>query len=173
MHDPRIYIHIHRSLELVDVIELCYNYKIGMTTASIPEAGDASETGGNVADGESGDTDFPHGNLKPIATVGEMSGCPETTGEGIVGVPDGMGAYLLDDNTVRVVVQSESYGQLRYKSYPYPVNDGAATFTGSHVHYVDYLPEDFSTFLDHDMPASTMVCVYSFQFDICVGSVQQ
>jgi len=66
-------------------------------------------------------------------TVGEMSVCPGTHGEMIVGVPDGIGAYLKDNKTVRVICQSESYGPLARESYPFPVNDGAATFTGSHV----------------------------------------
>lgn len=51
----------------------------------------------------------------------------------LVGVPDGLGSYLYDNDTVRAICQSESYGPLRYESYPFPVNDGAATFTGSHV----------------------------------------
>lgn len=60
--------------------------KIGSITAHIAEAADASATGANVADGESGDTDFPHGNMKVLATVGEASACPESKGEMIVGV---------------------------------------------------------------------------------------
>lgn len=81
--------------------------KIGSITAHIAEAADASATGANIADGESGDTDFPHGNLKVLATVGEASVCPKSKGEMIVGVPDGLGAYLHDDDTVRAVCQSE------------------------------------------------------------------
>lgn len=81
--------------------------KIGSITALIAEAADASASGANVADGESGDTDFPHGNLKVLATVGEASACPESKGEMIVGVPDGLGAYLYDNDTVRAVCQSE------------------------------------------------------------------
>jgi len=42
-------------------------HTIGAHTALIPEASDASVSGANVADGESGDTDFHHGNLKPLA----------------------------------------------------------------------------------------------------------
>lgn len=108
-------------------------------------------------DGMSGSTDFPHGPIKPIATVGELSVCPESEGERVVGVPDGMGAYLIDDDTVRVVVQSESYGPLRYEAYPFPVNNEMATFTGSHIQYVDYGREALSTFMDSDVPASDFV----------------
>lgn len=66
-------------------------------------------------------------------TVGEVSTCEGSEGEMIVGVPDGLGAMLLDNKTVRAIVQSESYGPLQYESVPFPVNHGAATFTGSHV----------------------------------------
>lgn len=93
---------------------------IGSTTALIPEANDAGAGGAEglvtVADGKSGDTRFPHGDIKPIATVGERSVCPRSYGEKIVGVPDGLGAYLPDDGTVRVVVQSEGYGPIKYES---------------------------------------------------------
>lgn len=130
---------------------------IGAHTALIPEAGDASETGAAVTDGESGNTEFPYGKMKPIATVGEMSVCPDSGGERIVGVPDGLGAYLIDDTTVRVIVQSESYGPLRFESYPFPVNDATATFTGSHVQFVDYDREGMSTFMDHDEAAAPLV----------------
>ena len=86
---------------------------IGATTALLPEASDAAVSGAPVQDGMSGDTDFPFGNLKPIGTVGETSVCQDRyLGTKWTGVPDGMGAYLTDDQTVRVVVQSESYGPL-------------------------------------------------------------
>jgi hypothetical protein len=89
---------------------------IGSTTALIAEAADASATGAPIIDGRSGDIDFAFGPLKPLATVGERSVCDASLGKKIVGVPDGLGAYLIDDETVRVVVQSESYGPLRYES---------------------------------------------------------
>lgn len=131
---------------------------VGSTTALIPEASDASVTNATVADGQSGDIDFPHGRLKPLATVGERSVCPTSMGSKITGVPDGLGAYLVDEHTVRVVVQSESYGPLRgQETYKYPVNDGMANFTGSHVHYVDYDREMMSKFMRTDKPASDMV----------------
>jgi len=75
----------------------------------------------------------------------------------IVGVPDGIGSYLVDRTTVRVIAQSESYGPLRLESYPFPVNDGLATFTGSHVQYVDYDRFRLSNFMSKDRPASDMV----------------
>jgi hypothetical protein len=89
---------------------------IGSTMALIPEASDAAASGAPIVDGQSGDTAFAFGNLKPLATVGERSVCDASLGKKIVGVPDGLGAYLIDDETVRLVVQSESYGPLRYES---------------------------------------------------------
>lgn len=89
---------------------------IGSNTALLPEANDASVTGAPVEDGMSGDTNFPHGNLKTLATAGERSVCPDSMEMKITGTPDGLGAYLADDETVRVVVQSEGYGPLRIES---------------------------------------------------------
>ena len=88
---------------------------------------------------------------------GERNVCDENYGFKIAGPPDGVGAYLADDHTLRVVVQSESYGPLRGKeSFHFKVNDGAE-ITGSHIQYVDYDRTMFSTFMDHDTPASEMV----------------
>jgi hypothetical protein len=46
------------------------------------------------------------------------------------------------------------YHQYRY---PFPVNEGAATFSGSHVQYVDYSRESLKDFMAFDEPASKMV----------------
>jgi len=106
---------------------------IGTHTAHICEATDAAwSTSAVVADGMSGDTEYPFGKIKVLATVGEY--LPKT-GYMLVGVPDGMGAYLLDSTTVRIVFQSESYGPTSSTddSYPWMVNANNAAFTGSHV----------------------------------------
>lgn len=87
-------------------------YSVGSITDLIVEAADASITGAAVEDGKSGDVAFPFGQIKPIVTAGERSVCDESRGQVIVGKPDGMGAYLKDDETVRVLFQSESYGPL-------------------------------------------------------------
>lgn len=103
-----------------------------------------------VMDGESGDVDYPYGKIKVLNTVGEYDA---ETGYMIVGVPDGMGAYLVDDKTVRVVFQSESYGPVaQQESYPFIVNPTGATFTGSHVQYVDYDRSMLATFFDAGAP---------------------
>merc|ERR1719242_1361795 len=130
--------------------------QLGSITEMIIEANDAGRVGAPVIDGLSGDTSFPYGDIKPILTVGEVNGCEENHGDVWVGVPDGMGAYLYDDETVRVIVQSESYGPLYYESYPYYVNGNGASFTGSHVQYADYDREGLSTFLTHSGPASAI-----------------
>lgn len=127
---------------------------IGSITARIPEASDAGGDKKLTIDGMDGDVDFPHGDLKPIATVGEFDIC---SGEMVVGVPDGLGATLADDSTVRVIVQSESYGPLVYESYPFFVNENAASFTGSHVQYADYDREMLSKFMQSKFPASDAV----------------
>jgi len=130
---------------------------VGGITALIPEAQDAAQSGITPMDGESGDTDFPFGSMKALATVGEISTCNDSGGELVVGVPDGLGAYLVEDDVVRVIVQSESYGQLRRESYPFIVNGGAASYTGSHVQYVDYDRDALGEFMEHGGPASDMV----------------
>jgi len=81
-------------------------FTIGANPELLPEATDAAYSSVPAKDGKSGDTAFPFGKMKALATVGEYDVC---TGDNIVGVPDGLGAYLFDDETVRVVVQSESY----------------------------------------------------------------
>jgi hypothetical protein len=144
-----------------DIIDAYEQYQageeIGSNTALLCEAADASATGAPVVDGESGDTDFPHGNLKVLATMGERSVCEESEGAKLVGVPDGMGAYLVDDYTVRVVFQSESYGPIRQESFPVKMNDANFTMGGSHVQYIDYDRKLMSDFMKHDGPASDMV----------------
>lgn len=130
---------------------------IGSTTDLVVEASDAAVSGATIEDGKSGDVDFPFGSIKAIATCGERNVCDDNYGFKIAGPPDGVGAYLPDDHTLRVVVQSESYGPLRGKeSFHFKVND-EAEITGSHIQYVDYDRSAFSTFMDSDVAASEMV----------------
>ena len=89
-----------------------------------------------------------------------LSSSSQFHGDSYTGVPDGMGAYLVDDNTLRVIVQSESYGPVtRYETWPYPTNrdSGLATFTGSHVQYTDFDRLGLSNFMLHDGPASDII----------------
>jgi len=44
-----------------------------------------------------------------------------------------------------------------YYRFKFPVNDGNATFGGSHIQYVDYNRALMSEYMTHDEPASTMV----------------
>jgi hypothetical protein len=132
---------------------------VGTHTAHICEATDAAwSTTAVVADGMSGDTDYPFGSIKVLATVGEYD---TNTGHMLVGVPDGMGAYLKDAATVRIIFQSESYGPVSGTddSYPWVVNaaTSGATFTGSHVQYIDYDREKLADFMNNGKSAADMV----------------
>jgi Ca2+-binding RTX toxin-like protein len=124
---------------------------IGETTALIPQAG-SSYAPENLQDGGSGDTDFPYGNFKALATVGEID--PDS-GHVLTGYPDGQAAWLLDEDTVRVAYQSESYATLSSETYPW-VMDSGVSFTGSHVHVIDYDRAAFAEFLSNDSAASEM-----------------
>jgi hypothetical protein len=68
-----------------------------------------------------------------------------------------MGAYLKDDHTVRLVVQSESYGPLLNEAYPWYVNEQSASFTGSHIQYTDFDRESLAEFMTHSGPAMDMI----------------
>ena len=110
-------------------------HPVGWHTAHIAEATDCAYADPplncTTLDGESGDTGYPFGTIKVLATVGEYN---KKTGHMLVGVPDGMGSYLVDEETVRIVWQSESYGPIYGgQSWPFIVNCNGATFTGSHV----------------------------------------
>lgn len=94
---------------------------IGYHTAHICEATDAAYSTAAAVDGQSGDTDYPFGDIKVLATVGEYD---PKSGYMLVGVPDGMGAYLKDKDTVRVIFQSESCA-LPERAVPNRVNSHA------------------------------------------------
>ena len=139
--------------------------RIGETTALIPEAGSAVETQWQE-DGKSGNTQFPYGVFKALATVGEVD--PARVGRknpasirALTGVPDGSGAWLLDDDTVRVAYQSESQGSIWTRTpagqtYPQTMKSGV-TFTGSKLHFIDYDREGLSTFLEGESSAAPLV----------------
>jgi len=127
---------------------------IGETTALIPQAGTSTKPE-HLQDGGSGDTDFPYGDFKPLATVGEID---PNNGLVMTGYPDGHAAWLLDEDTVRVAYQSESYATLGAsagETYGW-VMDNGVTFTGSHVHTIDYNRDAFAEFLENDSAASEM-----------------
>ena len=160
--DPMMMKVLSTMINYEDLIAALEQYKVegisvGSTTALLPEASDAAVSGALIEDGQSGDIDFPHGNIKAIATCGERSVCDATYGLKIAGTPDGVGVYLPDDKTVRVIVQNEGYGPLKVEKYDIPVNNGTATFGGSAIQYVDYDRTMFASFMSNDMPASDMV----------------
>ncbi len=127
---------------------------IGETTALIPEAGLPT---GELKDGESGNTNFPFANFKTLATIGEVDA---ENGMALTGYPDGQAAWLADEDTVRVVYQSESYATMgsapKPETYPWEMSNGV-TFTGSHIHTIDYDRSDFAEFMNNDAAAATMV----------------
>jgi secreted PhoX family phosphatase len=65
----------------------------------------------------------------PLFTVGET-----INGYTPVGILDGLGAYALDENTVRILASHELGNTA---GYAYKVSDGAFTLTGARVSYFD------------------------------------
>lgn len=135
---------------------------IGETTALIPEAGLAT---GEVNDGESANTNFPFADFKPLATIGEVDA---ETGMALTGYPDGQAAWLADEDTVRVTYQSESYATMgsapQPETYPWEMANGV-TFTGSHIHTIDFDRSAFAGFMSNEDAASTMVKGSGHLFD--------
>jgi len=127
---------------------------IGQTTALIPEAGLATT---EVKDGQSANTNFPFAKFKALATVGEVD---KTTGKALTGYPDGQAAWLADEGTVRVTYQSESYATMgrapKPETYPWEMENGV-TFTGSHIHTIDYDRAAFAEFMKSNAAAADMV----------------
>ena len=134
---------------------------IGQTTALIAEAGLPTlvntQSERDLKDGESANTDFPFAEFKAIATVGEVDA---KSGLALTGYPDGQAAWLADDETVRVVYQSESYATMgkapQPETYPWAMMNGV-TFTGSHIHTIDYDRAKFASFMSHQDAAQGMV----------------
>lgn len=134
---------------------------IGQTTALIAEAGLPTlvntQSERDLNDGESANTDFPFAEFKAIATVGEVDA---KSGLALTGYPDGQAAWLADDETVRVVYQSESYATMgkapQPETYPWAMMNGV-TFTGSHIHTIDYDRAKFASFMSHQDAAQGMV----------------
>jgi hypothetical protein len=135
---------------------------IGQTQALIAEAGrptvtDTGASNNRLKDGESANINFPFANFKAIATVGEVD---KISGLALTGYPDGQAAWLADDDTVRVVYQSESYATMgrapKPETYPWQMVNGV-TFTGSHIHTIDYDRAKFATFMNNGDSAQSMV----------------
>lgn len=115
---------------------------IGETEALIPQAGTSSAPK-HLIDGESGRTDFPYGTFKALATIGEVD---KNTGFALTGWPDGIAAWLHDDDTIRVAYQSESYATMSNQTYGQAMETGVV-FTGSKIHTIDFNREGFADFL--------------------------
>jgi len=128
---------------------------VGSRSEPICEAGDALGRAEWLRDGFAGNTAFPHGLLKVLATVGEVD---PLSGSMLTGAPDGQGAYLRDAETLRFVYQSESYGPItRQESLPYFVNGAAqVSLTGSHIHYIDFDRDMLSRFMEPGAPSNAL-----------------
>jgi hypothetical protein len=134
---------------------------IGQTVALMPEASTADQQS-ELLDGKSGDTNFPYAKFKVLATVGEID---PITKKALTGYPDGNAAWLKDNNTVRVVYQSESYATMSNETYPWVMETGVK-FTGSHIHAIDYDRSKFASFLSNNSgPASEMFKASGHLFD--------
>lgn len=149
-----------------DVNKLAQKPKItiGETTSLIPIASDTfSADLLSDFDGRSGNTDFEYiSKIKTMFTVGEVD---KVTGKALTGWPDGNAAFLLDKDTVRVIYQSESYGNIySTPTWPHVLKSGA-TFTGSKLHFVDYDRHKMADFLSNESPASDMVKGSGMVFD--------
>jgi hypothetical protein len=138
------------------------NKVIGQTTALIPEAGLAKEA---LQDGQSANTNFPFADFKALATIGEVDA---VSGLALTGYPDGQAAWLADNETVRVVYQSESYATMgsapQPETYPWKMKNGVS-FTGSHIHTIDYDRAGFADFMNSKNAAKDMVTGSGKLFD--------
>lgn len=135
--------------------------RIGEVTALIAEASTADEPG-ELIDGQSGDTAFPFlGAMKALATLGEVDAA---TGQALTGHPDGHAAWLADEDTVRIAYQSESSGTMSRETYGWQMRSGA-TFTGSHIHTIDYDRAGLADFLGNDAAAASIVKGSGHLFD--------
>ena len=131
------------TLFVAPAASIAETIRIGETTALIPEAGLALNP---VLDGGNGNVNFPYGNFKALATVGEVG----DNGLALTGYPDGQAAYLLDNDTIRVVYQSESYATMGKAPVPETYNwemKNGVTFSGSHIHTIDYDRAKFAKFM--------------------------
>lgn len=138
------------------------NKVIGQTTALIPEAGLAKEA---LQDGQSANTNFPFADFKALATIGEVDA---VSGLALTGYPDGQAAWLADNETVRVVYQSESYATMgsapQPETYPWKMKNGVS-FTGSHIHTINYDRAGFADFMNSKNAAKVMVTGSGKLFD--------
>jgi len=125
--------------------------ELGQTTGLIAVA---SDTITPVSDNADGNVAWEYlVDMKALATVGEVD---KDTGYPMTGWPDGNAAWLLDDSTVRLVYQSESYGMMSTPTRPSFLTSGA-TVTGSQVHTVDVSRSGLVDFLTGNSKGSDII----------------
>jgi len=127
---------------------------LGSNTGLYAEASDAGNDTSLAVDGQSGDVDFPFMQMKTLASVGEVW----ENGQPYVGVPDGLGAYRKNQNQIRLLIQSESYGPITaYQSFGHLVNDNTLSISGSHLMYFDIAADKLQNFLNSSDPGSSVI----------------
>jgi hypothetical protein len=99
-------------------------------------------------DGFGGPNNFAYCKQKPLLTIGENFGSFLPTG-GL----DGMGAYLLDDSTVRVIYNCEGY---TFGNRP-TVLTGNVKLAGTRVHAIDFDRTKMAAFMENSTAASDMI----------------
>lgn len=133
----------------------CDHLKIGTHTLPLAHAADNAlfDPSGTKYNKER--FDFQFGNLKVLFTTGER----DHSGGRLTGPPDGAGVYLKDANTVRIIYQSESYGPLyKHQTFSWKANDDTVSFTGSHIHFVDFDRQKLKLYMQtKDTPADIVI----------------
>merc|ERR1719453_2612402 len=133
---------------------------MGETTGLIAVASDTHTPMSDNADGNV-HWEFLQG-MKAIATVGEVDA---TTGFPMTGWPDGHAAWLIDENTVRLAYQSESYGIMSTPTSARKLKSGA-TMTGSQVYTIDLDRTKLAEFLTNgDLKGSDMILATDLLYD--------
>merc|ERR1719224_252887 len=133
---------------------------LGETTGLIAVASDTITPPSDNADGN---VNWEYlKDMKALATVGEVD---KDHGYPLTGWPDGNAAWLIDDNTVRLVYQSESYGMMSTPTRPSTMLSGASA-TGSQVQTIDVDRTKLAEFLTNGaLKGSDMILGSGFLYD--------
>merc|ERR1719487_2575472 len=132
---------------------------LGETTGLIAVA---SDTITPTSDNADGNVNWEYlEDMKALCTIGEVD---KDHGYPVTGWPDGNAAWLVDENTVRVVYQSESYGMMSTPTRPSIMKSGASV-TGSQVHTIDVDRSMLVDFLTGDNKGSDIIQASGLLYD--------
>jgi hypothetical protein len=154
--DPKA-VQYDKNIALATVEALAKNVfarPVGSTTELLSEFTDCNNYSNISAeyyralDGFGGPNNFAHCVQKPLLTIGESFGSYSPTG-----APDGMGAYLSDSNTVRVLYNCEG---LAFGTNPTVLANGTK-LSSTRVHAIDYDRAKMANFMTNSTAASDMV----------------